>query len=161
MEFVDVSYNRLVTPATRSGSGYLIAALAVAGITLVGARWLHLNPTTIALAFLLGVLGISAYWGLREAIFMSVIATVSLDYFFLPPIGAFNIAHNPQPAIPIQRATIRNLFRSESSIIRSIIVPSPKIHARIRVLPQAGARGTMSNQFVQIPKLSSHREQFG
>ena len=58
--------------AARSGSGYLIAALSVAGITLVGHRWLHLNPTTIALAFLLGVLGISASWGLRQAVFMSV-----------------------------------------------------------------------------------------
>jgi two-component system sensor histidine kinase KdpD len=79
----------------RSGSGYLIAALSVAGITLFGYRWLHLNPTTIALALLLGVLGISASWGLRQAVFMSVIATLAFDYFFLPPIGAFTIA-DPQ-----------------------------------------------------------------
>src|SRR6202795_242937 len=88
----DVSYNRLVNAAARSGSGYLIAALSVAGITLVGHRWLHLNPTTIALAFLLGVLGISASWGLRQAVFMSVIATLAFNYFFLPPIGTFNIS---------------------------------------------------------------------
>ena len=88
-------YNRLVNPAARSVSGYLIAALSVAGITLVGYRWLHLNPTTIALAFLLSVLGVSASWGLRQAVFMSVIATLALDYFFLPPIGAFTIA-DPQ-----------------------------------------------------------------
>ncbi len=77
-----------------SGTGYLIAALSVGGITLIG-RSLHLNPTTIALAFLLAVLGISASWGWRQAVFMSVIATVALDYFFLPPIGALTIA-DPQ-----------------------------------------------------------------
>ncbi|MGA2456054.1 MAG: DUF4118 domain-containing protein [Terriglobales bacterium] len=81
--------------ATRSGTGYLIATLFVAGITLVGYRWLHLNPTTVALAFVLSVLGISASWGLRQAIFMAVIAALAFDYFFLPPIGAFTIA-DPQ-----------------------------------------------------------------
>ena len=88
-------YNRLVNAATRSGTGYLIATLFVAGITLVGYRWLHLNPTTVALAFVLSVLGISASWGLRQAVFMSVIAALAFDYFFLPPIGTFTIA-DPQ-----------------------------------------------------------------
>jgi two-component system sensor histidine kinase KdpD len=88
-------YNRLVNVATRSGTGYLIATLSVAGITLVGYRWLHLNPTTVALAFVLSVLGISASWGFRQAVFMSLIAAVAFDYFFLPPIGTFTIA-DPQ-----------------------------------------------------------------
>src|ERR1700692_1052721 len=69
-----LSYNRLVKVTTRAGVGYFIASLCVAVITLVGYRWLHLNPTSIALAYLLGVLGISAYWGLRQALFMSVVA---------------------------------------------------------------------------------------
>ena len=89
-------YNRLVNAAARSGAGYLTAALAVAGITLVGYHALHLNPTTVALAFLLGVLGISATWGLRQAVFMSVIAALAFNYFFLPPVGTFVISdpHN-------------------------------------------------------------------
>ncbi len=95
MSVKEVSYNRLVNAAARSGYGYLFAALSIAGITLVGARWLHLNPTTVALAFLLSILGISASWGLRQAVFMSVIATLAFDYFFLPPIGTFAIA-DPQ-----------------------------------------------------------------
>src|ERR1700726_3871403 len=80
----DVSYNRLVNAAARSGSGHLTAALDDHGITRLGHRWLHLNPTTIALAFLLGVLGISASWGLRQAVFMAGIATLAFNYFFLP-----------------------------------------------------------------------------
>src|SRR6266849_6797777 len=110
----DVSYNRLVNAAARSGSGYLIAALSVAGITLVGHRWLHLNPTTIALAFLLGVLGISASWGLRQAVFMSVIATLAFNYFFLPPIGTFNIS-DPQNWIALFAFLVTAVTASELS----------------------------------------------
>src|ERR1700675_440315 len=113
-DFVDVSYNRLVNAAARSGSGYLTAALSVAGITLVGHRWLHLNPTTIALAFLLGVLGISASWGLRQAVFMSVIATLAFNYFFLPPIGTFNIS-DPQNWIALFAFLVTAVTASELS----------------------------------------------
>src|SRR6202795_455356 len=113
-DFVDVSYNRLVNAAARSGSGYLTAALSVAGITLVGHRWLHLNPTTIALAFLLGVLGISASWGLRQAVFMSVIATLAFNYFFLPPIGPFNIS-DPQNWIALFAFLVTAVTASELS----------------------------------------------
>src|SRR5580693_8482665 len=91
----NVGYNQLVNNAARSASGYSIAALIVAAITFVGFRVIHLNPTTIALAFLVGVLGISASWGLRQAIFMSVISTLAFNYFFLPPIGTFTIS-DPQ-----------------------------------------------------------------
>ena len=75
--------------------GYLVAGVLVGGITVVGHSLVHLNPTTIALAFLLGVLGISAFWGLRHAVFMSLIAALAFNYYFLPPIGTFTIA-DPQ-----------------------------------------------------------------
>src|SRR6202035_4845985 len=75
-------------------------------------------------------------------------------------IGARSIAHRPQPAIPIQSATTRNLFRSENSIMRSIIVASPKTHARIRARPRTGKRRTVSNLWAEIPQLSSNEEHF-
>ena len=109
-----MSYNRLVKAAARSGTGYVIAALCVAGITLVGYRWLHLNPTTLALAYLLGVLGISASWGLRQAVFMSVIATLAFNYFFLPPIGTFTIA-DPQNWIALFAFLVTAVTASELS----------------------------------------------
>jgi two-component system sensor histidine kinase KdpD len=90
----------------------VIAALTVAGITLVGYRWLHLNPTTMALAFLLGVLGISAFWRLRQAVFMSVIATLAFNYFFLPPIGTFTIA-DPQNWIALFAFLVTAVTASE------------------------------------------------
>src|SRR5580700_7222250 len=117
-DFVDVSnnvsYNRLVNNAARSASGYSIAALIVAAITFVGFRVIHLNPTTIALAFLVGVLGISASWGLRQAIFMSVIATLAFNYFFLPPIRTFTIA-DPQNWVALFAFIITAVTASELS----------------------------------------------
>ena len=109
-----MSYNRLVNAAARLVSGYVIAALTVAGTTLVGYRWLHLNPTTMALAFLLGVLGISTFWGLRRAIFMSVIATLAFNYFFLPPIRTFTIA-DPQNWIALFAFLVTAVTASELS----------------------------------------------
>ena len=99
---------------TRSVAGYLIAAFSVAAITLVGYRWLHLNATAVALAFLLGVLGISAFYGLRHAVFMSIIATVAFNYFFLPPVGTLNIA-DPQNWIALFAFLITAVSASELS----------------------------------------------
>ena len=99
--------------AARFVIGYLIAALSVAAITMVG-RWLHLNATTAALAFLLGVLGISAFYGIRHAVFMSVIATLAFNYFFLPPFGTLTIA-DPQNWIALFAFLITAVSASELS----------------------------------------------
>jgi two-component system sensor histidine kinase KdpD len=56
---------------------------------------IRVNPTTVALTFLLLVLGISAVWGLRYAIPTSIFATLSFNFFFLPPLGTLTIA-DPQ-----------------------------------------------------------------
>ena len=87
--------------------------LSVIVITLVG-RLLHLNPATIALVFLLGVLGISALWGWRHAVFTSVIATFALDYFFLPPTGTLTIA-DPQNWIALLAFLVTALAVSQLS----------------------------------------------
>ena len=75
--------------------GYAVGAVAVAGVTLVYRRLLHVNPTTSALSFLLVVLVVSATWGLRQAVVTSLLATLAFNYFFLPPVGTFNIS-DPQ-----------------------------------------------------------------
>ena len=53
---------------------------------------IHVNPTTVALTFLVFVLIVSALWGLRYALFTAFIATAAFNYYFLPPIGTFTIA---------------------------------------------------------------------
>jgi two-component system sensor histidine kinase KdpD len=45
--------------------------------------------------FLVMVLLTSAYWGLRYALVMAVVATAVFNFFFLPPVGTFTIA-DPQ-----------------------------------------------------------------
>ena len=88
--------------------------LSVAAITLVGYRGFHLNPTTLALLYLLGILGISATWGLRQAVFMSVIATLAFNYFLLPPIGTFTIS-DPQNWIALFAFLVTAVTASELS----------------------------------------------
>lgn len=55
----------------------------------------HVNPTTVALTFLLMVLWVAAYWGFRFSVFLAVLATLAFNYYFLPPIGTFTVT-DPQ-----------------------------------------------------------------
>jgi two-component system, OmpR family, sensor histidine kinase KdpD len=72
------------------------ACLAAAElVTQIYRHWLHVNPTTVALTFLLMVLWVAAYWGFRFSVFLAVLATLAFNYYFLPPIGTFTVA-DPQ-----------------------------------------------------------------
>jgi two-component system, OmpR family, sensor histidine kinase KdpD len=82
------------TPVQIQALRYSSVGLAVALVTGVAYR-LHVNQTTVALMFLVMVLLTSAYWGLRYALLMAVIATAAFNFFFLPPVGTFTIA-DPQ-----------------------------------------------------------------
>ena len=53
------------------------------------------NPTTVGFAYLLLVLVIASTWGLPEATLASLAATLTFNFFFLPPVGKFTIA-DPQ-----------------------------------------------------------------
>ena len=77
-------------------------------------HWLHLNATTVALVFLLGVLGISAFYGIRHAVFMSVIATSpSIIFFFLP--SARSRSADPQNWIALFAFLVTAVAASELS----------------------------------------------
>lgn len=67
----------------------------VFAVVLFYRRLVEVNPTTVALTYLLLVLGVSAFWRLRYAVFTSVVATACFNLFFLPPYGTFTIA-DPQ-----------------------------------------------------------------
>ena len=70
---------------------FVVSAVIVALIVFLYTRVIRVNPTTAALTFLVVVLSVSAAWGLREAIFVSVLAALAFDYFFLPPLNRFTI----------------------------------------------------------------------
>lgn len=73
---------------------YAFVVAVIAAITAVDFK-LHVNPTTVALMFLVAVLLASAYWGLRYAVVLAAGATAAFNFFFLPPIKTFTIA-DPQ-----------------------------------------------------------------
>ena len=74
-------------------SGYAAAILGVAAATgILKLFGTHINPTTVALAFLLLVLFVATGWGSRPAVIASLIAVVCFNFFFLPPFGTFTIS---------------------------------------------------------------------
>jgi two-component system sensor histidine kinase KdpD len=69
---------------------YLVCCAMVAVVVML-CRVLHANDSTAGFAFLLAVLVISVAWGMRYAIFFTAAATVSFDFFFLPPLHTMMI----------------------------------------------------------------------
>ena len=70
---------------------FAVAAGMVLAIVLIFRRVVPANATSVALIFLLAILYVSAFWGLRVSIFMSLLATLTFNYYFLPPLGALTI----------------------------------------------------------------------
>jgi two-component system sensor histidine kinase KdpD len=68
---------------------------AVVLMTALYVELLHVNPTTVALSYLIAILLIATGWGLVEATAGSIAAVLCFNFFFLPPIGTFAIA-DPQ-----------------------------------------------------------------
>jgi two-component system, OmpR family, sensor histidine kinase KdpD len=89
---IRISYNQRVKPSQLAVLRALTCTALVVLIVLVYVKWLHVNPTTVALTFLLAILFVAAAWGLRYSIAMSVAAALCLNFFFLPPVGTLTIA---------------------------------------------------------------------
>jgi two-component system sensor histidine kinase KdpD len=74
----------------------LVASVAaIAAVTLLLRTFPGVSPTTVALGLLLVVLGTATIGRLRIATLVSVVAMLTLNFFFLPPVGTFTIA-DPQ-----------------------------------------------------------------
>ena len=70
----------------------LLSIGGVALVTFAAYRVIPSNPTTVGFAYLLVVLVIASTWGFVEACAASIAATLTLDFFFLPPVGTLTIA---------------------------------------------------------------------
>ncbi|MBV8833519.1 MAG: DUF4118 domain-containing protein [Acidobacteriaceae bacterium] len=68
---------------------------AIAVLTAIDFRLLHVNSPTAALSYLLLILGLAAKAGLTESITASVVSMLAYNFFFLPPVGTLTIA-DPQ-----------------------------------------------------------------
>ncbi|RJG43533.1 sensor histidine kinase KdpD [Mesorhizobium sp. DCY119] len=71
---------------------YLVS-LGIIGIALICAFALRqlLDVANIGVVFLMGVLTSALWFGLRPAIFASVIGAITFNFFFLPPLYTFDI----------------------------------------------------------------------
>ena len=96
-------------------SGYVGGLAAVGLITLIYYRHILLvKTTTVILTFLLAVLIASAVWGLGVSVIMSVAAVMCVDYFFLPPIGTFNV-DDPEDWVTLASFLVTAVIGSELS----------------------------------------------
>jgi len=110
----NVGYNRHVSSSlTKLVLRCLAASVAVAVVVFVY-REIRVNPTTVALTFLLTVLIVSTLWGLREAVFTALVATLAFNYYFLPPVGTFTIA-DPQNWVALFAFLVTAVVASELS----------------------------------------------
>src|ERR1700730_2018331 len=75
----------------RSVVRYVVSTSVTAAIVAVYFRWLHVNETTVALTLLLVILVVAADWGLRQAIYLSLLSSAAFNFFFLPPVLTFTI----------------------------------------------------------------------
>ncbi len=91
---------------------YSCSAALIGGIVYAYHSLLHVNPTTVALTFLLAVLVVSANWGLRYAVVAAVVATLAFNYYFLPPYGTLTIA-DPQNWVALIAFLVTAVIASE------------------------------------------------
>jgi two-component system sensor histidine kinase KdpD len=67
--------------------------IVIALITAVFEASASINFTTAGFAYLITVLLIAARWGLLEAVTASIVAAISLNYFFVQPVKTLHIEH--------------------------------------------------------------------
>ena len=65
--------------------------VSAAALTLAAKAVIPYNATNIGFVYLLYVLIIASVWGVASALAASVIATLTLNFYFLPPVGTFSI----------------------------------------------------------------------
>src|SRR3984957_9609945 len=93
---------------------YAAALAAVLMITYFYAHTHRFNATTIAFTYLLAILGVSTLWGLSVSVFMSLVATFTYNYFFLPPVGTLTIA-DPQNWVALFTFLATSILASDLS----------------------------------------------
>jgi len=91
---------------------YITAAAVVAVIVVTYHLVIKVNPTTVALTFLLAILVVSANWGLRPAVFMALASTLGFNFFFLPPVGTLTVA-DPQNWVALFAFLVTAVLASE------------------------------------------------
>jgi two-component system sensor histidine kinase KdpD len=111
-----------------------VAALAV--VTLAYRNWLGVaNAATVSTTYLMVVLVVAATSRLWIAVATSIVAMLSLNFFFLPPVGTFTIA-DPQNWVALVAFLAVSLVASNLSAV-----------ARARAQEAVGRRDELARLF--------------
>jgi two-component system sensor histidine kinase KdpD len=94
--------------------GSALSLFIIAGIAFLYRQVIPANQTTVALSLLLAILAVSAVWGMAVSVFMSVVAVLTFNYFFLPPVGTFTIA-DPQNWVALAAFLFTSIMGSQLS----------------------------------------------
>jgi two-component system sensor histidine kinase KdpD len=94
--------------------GSVLSLFIIAGIAFLYRQVIPANQTTVALSLLLAILAVSAVWGMAVSVFMSVVAVLTFNYFFLPPVGTFTIA-DPQIWVALAAFLFTSIMGSQLS----------------------------------------------
>lgn len=115
---------------------FVVALGAVALVTATLSLWLHAsNTATVSTIYLLVVLVVAATSSLWVAIVTSVASMLCLNFFFLPPVGAFTIA-DPQNWVALFAFLAVSLVASNLSAV-----------ARARTEEAVGRRDELARLF--------------
>jgi two-component system sensor histidine kinase KdpD len=93
---------------------FAAAFAIVIGITVFYRKVLPVNATTVALTFLLAILAVSTVWGIAASVFMSIVAMLAFNYYFLPPIGTLTIS-DPQNWVALFAFLVVSVIASQLS----------------------------------------------
>ena len=119
-----------------TGVALATAVTALAVITLACVRWLGLtNAAAVATTYLMVVLVVAAASHLTTAVATSVVATLALNFFFLPPVGTFTIAE-PQ-----------NWIALFAFLAVSVVASHLSAQARARAEEAVGRRDELARLF--------------
>src|SRR5258707_2320057 len=95
-------------------AGVAASLVVLAVIIVIYRHVLQVNQTTVALSFLLAILAVSAVWGMAVSVFMSLLAMLSFNYFFLPPVGTFTVT-DPQNWVALLAFLLTSITGSQLS----------------------------------------------
>ncbi|MEP6920633.1 MAG: DUF4118 domain-containing protein [bacterium] len=129
----------LKTLAGKQLLGNLVAVVVIAAATVV-LRVLgpHINPTTVALAYLLIVVFVATAWGPRPAILASLLGVACFNFFFIPPLHTFIVA---EP---------KNWITLLAFLITAITVGQLSAHARKRAAEANAARREVEGLYQEL-----------
>ena len=95
--------------------GRIVASIAAVGaVTTAYASLVRVNPTTVALTYVVVILLIATGWGIAESTAASLSAVLCFNFFFLPPVGTLTIA-DPQNWVALVAFLATGIITSQLS----------------------------------------------